>query len=249
MNGILDTAEQATKNILNHLEKQLDLDQINPDQIQIKLNGGEKMVIDSDELKNILNDPEKLKNAIKSHMQGKSGEKMGTLNPRKPGKITDKSNPNFKKLPSITIPATISDEFTEQMYEDLEEAIMNYNDVVEEILDYVDEDQDNLLNGIKTIEEVLTQQNARVLVEFYQVIERLTNLGQTGFADYKLRDLLAHLYEDNVLLDELDGTEIEFPDDLEEEDEDYNMVEDVDDQVDEGLDDELDNPTEQHDEL
>merc|ERR1711981_114337 len=71
---VVETAEKATQQIINHLETQLDLDQINPDQIQIRLEGGQKMVINPDELKNILKNPEQLKNTIKAHLEG------GTIN-------------------------------------------------------------------------------------------------------------------------------------------------------------------------
>ena len=174
---VIETAEKATQNIINHLETQIDLEQINLDQVQIKLEGGDKMVINPDELKNILNNPEQLKNAIKAHMEGKV--KTGTS-------IKDKSRPNFKKVPEIILPK----KFDDQIWEDLEEAIMSYNDVVEEIIEYIEEEEDALLDGVKSIEQVLTQHNARTITDFYTAIESLVKNGQPGFKQLSLRDIL-----------------------------------------------------------
>ena len=174
---VIETAEKATQNIINHLETQIDLEQINLDQVQIKLEGGDKMVINPDELKNILNNPEQLKNAIKAHMEGKVN--AGTS-------INDKSRPNFKKVPEIILPK----KFDDQIWEDLEEAIMSYNDVVEEIIEYIEEEEDALLDGVKSIEQVLTQHNARTITDFYTAIESLVKNGQPGFKQLSLRDIL-----------------------------------------------------------
>merc|ERR1712127_468030 len=138
------------------------------------------------------------------------------------GSIKDKSRPNFRKLPEIVISETL----TEKEAMDLEEAIMSYNDVVEEIVEYIEEEQEALLNGVKTIEQVLTQHNARTLTDFYEATKMLLDNGQPAFGLYRLRDLLAHLYEDTVLLTEFDlgdldvGDELDYSDDGIDEDDD-----------------------------
>ena len=232
---IVETAEQATANILKHLEAQLNLEGgINPEQVQIKLNGGQKMVINADELKKILNDPEKLKEQIKAHMEGKvesmqvdsiETEKLRIGGQEKGGSIADKSRPNFRKLPEIVISETL----TEKEAIDLEEAIMSYNDVVEEILEYIEDEEEALLNGVKTIEQVLTQHNARLLTDFYEATNMLLDNGQLEFGLYRLRDLLAYLYEDTVLLTELTelSDETDYSDDEIHEDDDEEAEESI----------------------
>ena len=104
--------------------------------------------------------------------------------------------------------------------------------MVEEIIEYIDEEDEALLDGKKTIEQVLVQHNARTIADFHKARSNLVANGQPAFQAYQLRDLLAYLYEDNILLTEFDDTENNLYDD-DEDDHDEEVDDDDDTYIDE----------------
>merc|ERR1712226_647488 len=115
--------------------------------------------------------------------------------------------------------------------EDLLDAVYDFNDVVDEITKYIDDHQEAIVAGEKTVDQILVQYQSTLIQQFYAATGKLVTMGEHAFAEYRLKDLMAYLENaDSVMIPDFeaddDDEDDEYYGDDEEEDDDEEDEED-----------------------